>query len=102
MCSKARRSSVRVRHPVAHADLREDVLGLGGIFLDLPSDIGHIDPRDASLYSFWVRRAFSPSASTWRLLQPTVRPMALNWPDWAVSPLGRWTTPEHCGPQLAA
>ena len=31
---------------IAHADLRKEVFGLGGVFLDFAADIGHVDPED--------------------------------------------------------
>lgn len=33
-------------HPITHADLSEDILGLGGILLQLSADVRHVDPED--------------------------------------------------------
>ena len=33
-------------HPVAHPDFRKYVLGFSGIFLQLPSDMGHVYPQN--------------------------------------------------------
>ena len=34
------------RHAVAYAHFGEKVFRLGGIFLDLSADVGHVDPED--------------------------------------------------------
>ena len=33
-------------HPIAHTNLCEDILGLGGILFQLPADVRHVDPED--------------------------------------------------------
>ena len=35
-----------LQHPVTDAQLRQNVLGLGGILLQLPADIGHVDTKN--------------------------------------------------------
>ena len=35
-----------LRHAVSDADFGEDVLGLGGVFLNLPPDIRHVHPEN--------------------------------------------------------
>ena len=40
------RLSVFLRHAVADADFREDILGVTGIFFDFTPDVGHIDPQN--------------------------------------------------------
>ena len=40
------RPLIRLHDPVAHAHLRENILGLRRIFFNLPADIGHVDPKD--------------------------------------------------------
>ena len=39
-------SSFVFEHSITHADLREDIFGRGGVFLDLAADICHVDTQD--------------------------------------------------------
>ena len=39
-------SLVAFEHPIAHADLREDILRRGGILLDLTADVRHVHAQD--------------------------------------------------------
>ena len=34
------------QHPVADAQLGEDIFGIGGILLELAADVGHVHPED--------------------------------------------------------
>ena len=46
VCGPPTLRSNRVGHPAAHPDFCGDISGLGGVFLDLPAGIGHIDPQN--------------------------------------------------------
>ena len=37
---------VSLDHSISHADLREDVFRLGGVFFDLPADVRHVHAED--------------------------------------------------------
>ena len=38
--------SAVLQHPVSDAQFCQDVFGLGGVFLQLAADVGHVDPQD--------------------------------------------------------
>ena len=89
-----RSGSAALRHAVADAHLCEEILRLGGIFFDLPADVGHVYPenlvvaagpgapqlldneiirqnlagRATMRNSLRVRWTFSPRTRTWCLL----------------------------------
>ena len=45
LCGR-RSGSAALRHAVADAHLCEEILRLGGIFFDLPADVGHVYPEN--------------------------------------------------------